>query len=150
ANNVTTTNISLATPSLLRPPVLAAARGNDVTMQCQLQLSHDEKMLTVPVLYWLRLTPGHENLRLWRPSVTYKERVALLDKNSNSTNKSILLRNVQWADSGKYLCKLSITTEKGKSDVDRCVVTEGFKSRGWERISTCNTNACVHERVFPR
>ncbi|XP_022619964.1 uncharacterized protein LOC111235729 [Seriola dumerili] len=98
-----------------QPPVFAAALGNDVTMQCQLQLSHDEKMLTVPVLYWLRLTPGRENPRLWSPSASYEERVALLDKNPDSTNKSILLRNVQWADSGKYLCKLSITTEKHKS-----------------------------------
>ena len=44
-----------------------------------------------------------------------KERVQILDDSKNSSDKSILLKNVTWADSGKYLCKLSITTEDNGS-----------------------------------
>ncbi|XP_071326502.1 uncharacterized protein [Trachinotus anak] len=98
-----------------QPPVLTTALGENVTMQCQLNISNDEKMLTVPVLYWERLPLDSENPRLWSPSGKYEGRVDLLDKSPNSTNKSIILRNVQWADSGRYLCKLSITTERDKS-----------------------------------
>ncbi|XP_040899391.1 uncharacterized protein LOC121185402 isoform X1 [Toxotes jaculatrix] len=93
-----------------QPPVLTTALGNDVLMPCHLKVSHDEKVLTTPVLYWVYLT--QENSRLWVPSEKYAGRVDLLDKNQTSSNKSILLKNVQWADNGKYLCKLSITTER--------------------------------------
>ncbi|XP_034554196.1 uncharacterized protein LOC117823205 [Notolabrus celidotus] len=44
----------------------------------------------------------------------YRNRVQLMDDNINSRNKSILLKGVQWADSGMYQCKLSITTEREK------------------------------------
>lgn len=98
-----------------QPPVLTAALGNDVILPCQLEVSNDEKMLTPPVLYWVHLTQDKENPRLWTPSEKYDQRVELLEKNPNSSNKSVLLKNVQWADNGKYLCKLSITTERHKS-----------------------------------
>ena len=63
-------------------------------------------MLITPVLYWMY----NSTLKVVPSSDKYKERVHTLD-NTNSSDKSILLKNVMWADSGKYLCKLSITTE---------------------------------------
>ena len=85
-------------------------------MPCELRLSQNEIMLNSPVLYWLFLEEANiENSRLWHPSDAYKERVNLLDNAQNSLNKSILLRNVQWADSGKYVCKLSITIDRNGS-----------------------------------
>lgn len=99
-----------------QPPVLTTALGHDVIMPCHLNLSHDEKMVTPPVLYWLCLTHNNTNNgRLWSHSEKYKGRVDLLDNDPNSSNKSIVFKNVQWADGGKYLCKLSITTQRDKS-----------------------------------
>lgn len=91
-----------------QPPVLATALGHNVIMPCH--LSNKEK-LTPPVLYWVY----NDNSKLWPAAEKYKERVDLLDKNPDSSNKSILFKNVQWADSGMYLCKLSIiTTDNNK------------------------------------
>lgn len=97
-----------------QPPVLVTALGHDATLPCRLDLSHNEKMIALPVLYWVYVKHP-DNPKLWRPSETYKGRVDLLNENLNSSDKSILLRNVQWADGGKYLCKLSVTTEKDQS-----------------------------------
>lgn len=69
-------------------------------------------MVTPPVLYWVYLTQDStDNPRLWMPSEKYDGRVELLDNNPNTSSKSILLKNVQWADSGKYQCKVSVITE---------------------------------------
>lgn len=95
-----------------QPPVLTTALGHDVVMPCQLNLSHDDKMVTPPVLYWVYLSEDTENARVWTPSEKYKERVHLLDNDLYSSNKSISLKNVQWADSGKYLCKVSVATKR--------------------------------------
>lgn len=46
--------------------------------------------------------------KLWPPSENYQGRVERLSKNKTSTNMSVLLKNVQWADAGLYLCKISI------------------------------------------
>ncbi|KAK2844945.1 hypothetical protein Q5P01_011604 [Channa striata] len=97
-----------------QPPAITSALGHDVVMPCELRLSDDEKMLTPPVLYWVYVTHA-DNPRLWIPSEAYEGRIDLLDKSMNSSNKSILLKNVQWSDSGKYQCKLSVTTEREKS-----------------------------------
>ncbi|KAM4580596.1 uncharacterized protein PAE49_005385 isoform 2-T2 [Odontesthes bonariensis] len=103
---------SLSLVTVYQPPVLAAARGGDVTMHCELRLSQNEIILNSPVLYWLFLEEANtENSQLWNPSAAYKERVRLLDDEQKSLNKSILLRNVQWADSGRYQCKLSVTIQ---------------------------------------
>ncbi|XP_047453655.1 uncharacterized protein LOC125015758 [Mugil cephalus] len=95
-----------------QPPVVTAALGQDAILPCWLQISRDEVFETQPVLYWMYLkqnsTPPP---RVWIPSGGYMGRVDLLD-NPDSTNKSIILRKVEWADSGKYLCKLSITSKK--------------------------------------
>ncbi|XP_026226123.1 uncharacterized protein LOC113169156 [Anabas testudineus] len=107
----------LGTRSLVtvhQPPVITAALGHDVIMPCQLRLTADEKMVKLPVLYWL-YAPHADNVKVWEPSETYTGRVDLLDQNEKSSNKSILLKSVRWADSGKYLCKLSVFTEKEKS-----------------------------------
>lgn len=61
-------------------------------------------MAIQPVLYWV----DSNNAKLWPMSAKYEERVDLLDKSVHSSNMSILFQNVQWADSGKYLCKLSV------------------------------------------
>ncbi len=90
--------------------MLATALGQDVMMPCQLSLS--EKIVIPPVLYWVYLIEDIESTRLWEESDgKYKNRVNLLDHDKFSSNKSILLKNVQWDDSGKYLCKLSVSTE---------------------------------------
>ncbi|XP_053288840.1 uncharacterized protein LOC128449605 isoform X2 [Pleuronectes platessa] len=98
-----------------QPPVITAALGHDVILPCQLSLSPDETLVTVPVLYWVLITQDAEGHRLWKPSEIYEGRVQLLDENPNSLNKSILLKKVQWADNRKYSCKLTITTQKAKS-----------------------------------
>ncbi|XP_034384931.1 uncharacterized protein LOC117728233 isoform X2 [Cyclopterus lumpus] len=100
--------------TVLQPPVLTTALGHDVMMPCHLKLSHDERMVTLPVLYWYLTQNNTDSHRLF-PSEKYERRVELLDKSRTTSNKSIVLKNVQWADSGKYLCKLSITTQRGKS-----------------------------------
>ncbi|XP_026172691.1 uncharacterized protein LOC113136255 [Mastacembelus armatus] len=97
-----------------QPHVLIAALGHDVIMPCELRLPSNEKITAPPVLYWL-YTTHTDNPRLWIPSDKYMGRVNLVDKNDNSSNKSIALKNIQWADSGKYLCKLSITTKRENS-----------------------------------
>lgn len=85
-----------------QPPVVTAALGRDVIMPCH--LSNNESMAIKPVLYW----EDSNNAKLWPMSAKYEERVDLVDKNALSSDKSILFQNVQWADSGKYLCKLSV------------------------------------------
>lgn len=87
-------------------------------MQCQLEVSPDEEMQSVPVLYWTLLAEDKKRLTP-NPPPAYEGRVDTLAKNPNSTNKSILLRNVQWVDSGKYECKLSLRTKKNKSFRER-------------------------------
>ena len=74
-------------------------------MPCNLNLSHDEKMMTTPVLYWYY----NSTVKIVPITDEYKERAHILD------NTSMLLKNVTWADSGNYRCKLSITLEKDKS-----------------------------------
>ncbi|XP_068180529.1 uncharacterized protein [Antennarius striatus] len=97
-----------------QPPVLTAALGHDVIMPCHFNVSYDDK-ISGCFLYWTCLSEDRGNTELWPPSETHKRRVDLLDKNENTSNKSILLQTVQWSDSGKYLCKLSvITTESRK------------------------------------
>ncbi|XP_018555635.1 uncharacterized protein LOC108899596 isoform X2 [Lates calcarifer] len=94
-----------------QPPVLTAALGEDLIMPCHLNLSNEEKMTARPVLYWVHT----DNEKLWVPSERYKRRVDLLDSDPLSLNKSIRLKNVQLADNGKYLCKVSVTMAGGKS-----------------------------------
>ncbi|XP_019111507.1 uncharacterized protein LOC104930291 isoform X2 [Larimichthys crocea] len=100
--------------SVHQPPVITTALGHDVIMPCHLNISHDEKMESPPVLYWFRSAGDTDDNKLWEPSEKYQKRVDLLDKETNTTNKSILLKNVLWSDSGKYLCKLSVTTTRSK------------------------------------
>ncbi|KAM7421375.1 hypothetical protein PAMA_015489 [Pampus argenteus] len=101
-----------------QPPLLTAAQGHDVIMPCQLNLSNNEKMVSPPVLYWIY------NSKMYVLSDTkYAGRAHPLDNNTDASNKSFLLKDVQWTDSGKYLCKLSISTE-GKS----------FRERGNETL----------------
>ncbi|CAK6964262.1 uncharacterized protein LOC121906110 [Scomber scombrus] len=89
-----------------QPAWLTAALGHDVIMPCKLNLSHNEKMQATPVLYW----KYNSSVDVYPPSDQYEGRVNLVD-DVNSTDKSILLKNVQWTDSGKYMCKLSIMTK---------------------------------------
>lgn len=90
--------------------MLAAALDRDVVLPCELRFS-DVKLIGQPVLYWTYFR-GDDQDRVWQPSGKYVGRVDRLDNNGNSLNKSVLFKNVQWADSGRYLCKLSITTDK--------------------------------------
>ena len=94
--------------------MITAALGHDAIMPCQLNLSDNVKMVIPPVLYWAVLPQESDDNKLWPPSENYKERVDLLDKDLYSPNKSVLFRNVLWADSGRYQCKVSITTKAGR------------------------------------
>ncbi|KAM6994708.1 uncharacterized protein LKV04_007053 [Tautogolabrus adspersus] len=96
--------------TVLQPPVIMSALGRAVVLQSKLILSPDEK-LGQTILYWDHLKGDLESDRPWPSLGRYKSRVALMDINKDSFNKSILLKNVQWADSGEYRCKLSIVTE---------------------------------------
>lgn len=107
--------------TVYQPSVVSTALGHDVIMPCLLQVPPDEKMLTLPVLYWV-FEQHVNNLKVWPPSDRYEGRVEL--RNKNSSDKSIILKKTQWADSGKHLCKLSITTEKDRS----------YRSRGNESL----------------
>ncbi|XP_059194925.1 uncharacterized protein LOC131976054 [Centropristis striata] len=70
-------------------------------------------MKAPPVLYWIFLTQDKiDPLKLWVPSEAYVGRVDRLDNDPYTSNLSILLKDVQWADSGKYQCKVSVNTNR--------------------------------------
>lgn len=105
--------VSLVT--IHQPPVLPAALGRDVIMPCELQLQ-DEKLMSQPVLYWWKLDKDGDDFTRLLPSQPGNDgRVNLLDNNGTSLNKSVILTNVQWADSGKFRCKLSLHTDRNGS-----------------------------------
>lgn len=91
---------------LMQPPLLAGPWGQDILMPCQLSPSNETTPGTI--LYWENLGMDSNHAKLWPPSMNYQARVDRLSKNRNSANMSILLKNVQWADTGSYLCKTSI------------------------------------------
>ncbi|XP_028984493.1 uncharacterized protein LOC114842790 [Betta splendens] len=112
-----------------QPPAASAALGRDVVLPCQLRSSPHVRMGHPPVLYWEHLS--HRDCpKLWPVSEGYKGRVERLDNNSQSANMSILLKHVQWADAGKYQCKLSIHPEKMRS----------FRKKGNETLLTVYDN----------
>nr|XP_024660069.1 uncharacterized protein LOC112435591 [Maylandia zebra] len=81
-------------------------------MPCELRLQ-DEKLLSQPILYWWKLNEmAADFIRLIPSQTPNNSRATLLDNNGMSTNKSMILKSVQWADSGKYRCKLSLHTER--------------------------------------
>uniref|UniRef100_A0A674PAP2 Ig-like domain-containing protein n=1 Tax=Takifugu rubripes TaxID=31033 RepID=A0A674PAP2_TAKRU len=90
-----------------QPPFVITVLGNDVIMPCH--ISSDDT-LSPPVLYW----EYPDRTKLWPPSEKFKQRVDRVDENKQSLNKSIILKNVQWVDSGNYLCKLSVLTAETK------------------------------------
>ncbi|XP_004571157.2 uncharacterized protein LOC101483277 isoform X1 [Maylandia zebra] len=95
-----------------QPAVLSAALGQDIIMPCELWLQ-DEKLLSQPILYWWKLNEmAADFIRLIPSQTPNNSRATLLDNNGMSTNKSMILKSVQWADSGKYRCKLSLHTER--------------------------------------
>lgn len=94
-----------------QPPVVTAALGYDVIMPCQINLSHNETFQKTPVLYWDFISQDAQKDKLWKPSGKYKGRVQLLDKNPNALDKSVLLQKVQWADNGKYNCKVTFNKD---------------------------------------
>ena len=100
---------ALSLVTIHQPPVLAAALSRNVTMPCKLRLSEGDDFMTTPVLYWSTV-PG--NAKLWKPSKAYEGRVRLLNSSDESLDRSLLLRNVQWADSAAYNCKVSIRTKQ--------------------------------------
>uniref|UniRef100_A0A8C2ZL20 Immunoglobulin V-set domain-containing protein n=1 Tax=Cyclopterus lumpus TaxID=8103 RepID=A0A8C2ZL20_CYCLU len=59
--------------TVLQPPVLTTALGHDVMMPCHLKLSHDERMVTLPVLYWYLTQNNTDSHRLF-PSEKYERR----------------------------------------------------------------------------
>ncbi|XP_071376456.1 uncharacterized protein [Centroberyx affinis] len=104
--------------TVYQPPVVVAPLSHDVTMQCELTASPEEKMITIPVLYWEFLKSDEPGVwpKLWPAAQQYKGRVERLDINLKSSNKSIRFKNIQWEDSGPYQCKLSIATESSGSE----------------------------------
>uniref|UniRef100_A0A3Q4N793 Ig-like domain-containing protein n=1 Tax=Neolamprologus brichardi TaxID=32507 RepID=A0A3Q4N793_NEOBR len=116
-----------------QPAVLSAALGQDVIMPCELRLQ-DEKLLSQPILYWWKLNEmAADFIRLIPSQTPNNSRATLLDNNGTSTNKSMILKSVQWADSGKYRCKLSLHTERNgnfrqKGDTTSLVVYGKYKA----------------------
>lgn len=95
--------------TLQQPPIITATLGHDVTMPCH--IPHQEDAITSTILYWAKLNEGTET-SLLSESEGYHKPVKRLDNDQHSANLSMLLKAVQWADSGKYLCKLSIRSER--------------------------------------
>lgn len=91
---------------LTQPPVLAGSWGQNVTMPCH--LSPNDEATPGTILYWENLGMDFDQAKLWPPSENYQGRVERLNQNKNSANMSILFKNVQWADTGSYLCKISL------------------------------------------
>lgn len=85
--------------------MLTVTLGHDVTMPCH--ISQQEEAIASTYLYWQKLNGSTEESRQLSESEGYRKRVERLDNDQLSANLSILLKAVQWADSGKYLCKLS-------------------------------------------
>lgn len=116
-----------------QPAVLSAALGQDIIMPCELRLQ-DEKLLSQPILYWWKLNEmAADFIRLIPSQTPNNSRATLLDNNGMSTNKSMILKSVQWADSGKYRCKLSLHTERNgnfrqKGDTTSLVVYGKYKA----------------------
>lgn len=96
-----------------QPPVLPAARGQDVVLPCSLRLSSEDELTEPLVLYWLFNLQNQ--VQVWVPSETYRGRVSRLEDSPYTLNNSIWLRKVRWSDGGPYLCKLTITTERRRS-----------------------------------
>ncbi|KAJ7985371.1 hypothetical protein DPEC_G00351370 [Dallia pectoralis] len=96
-----------------RPEEIVCKLSQKVTFNCEFIHTPDQQVDQNPILYWHNI---HERntTELWPQSQSesqYKDRVDVLDRNQNSQNKSLLLKNVQWEDSnGKYECKLSYRT----------------------------------------
>ncbi|XP_011484152.2 uncharacterized protein LOC105356059 isoform X2 [Oryzias latipes] len=87
-----------------QPPIVFAAVGQDVLLPCVLQLS-GQSLKTNPVFYWTRGTE----------SVSPSSHVQQPGSERTPTNQPLFLRGVRWADSGSYLCKVSVRTEQGGS-----------------------------------
>ncbi|XP_041843903.1 uncharacterized protein LOC121641681 isoform X2 [Melanotaenia boesemani] len=106
---------SLSLVTVEQPPVLVVALRGDAILPCKLCLSPDEKLEGLSILYW-HFSPHHSSkMELLISSGEVREDVIILDNDQNSSNKSILLKNVQWDNSGKYQCKLSVKTEANGS-----------------------------------
>lgn len=96
--------------TLQQPPTLTATLGHDVMMPCH--ISQEDEANKAPVLYWLKLSESTDDSILPPESERYRGRVERLDNDQQSANLSILLKAVQWADRGKYLCKLAVLDPK--------------------------------------
>lgn len=91
------------------PQLVTTALCSDVIMPCH--LSRTLKNTDRPALQWDHFIADVANGKLWPPSNKYEGRVELLEPSNLSSNKSILLKRAQWADSGRYHCKLSYLNE---------------------------------------
>ncbi|XP_024858616.1 uncharacterized protein LOC112449943 [Kryptolebias marmoratus] len=98
---------SVAVISVNQPPEVTVALGHDAVLPCDFQASPDETITATPVLYWFT-----DSDDLLKSDGKYAGRVHRLDQNSESENKSIVLKRVQWSDSKKYECKGSFTTRQ--------------------------------------
>ncbi|KAK5614053.1 hypothetical protein CRENBAI_011771 [Crenichthys baileyi] len=95
---------AVALITVQQPPVVTAPLGHDILLPCEIQDSQDEEIQTNPVLYWVDEGKHH----LLNSDGKYAGRIERT--NQTSSNKSIVLKNVQWSDGGTYECKLSIRT----------------------------------------
>uniref|UniRef100_A0A3Q3A3Z3 Ig-like domain-containing protein n=1 Tax=Kryptolebias marmoratus TaxID=37003 RepID=A0A3Q3A3Z3_KRYMA len=105
---------SVAVISVNQPPEVTVALGHDAVLPCDFQASPDETITATPVLYWFT-----DSDDLLKSDGKYAGRVHRLDQNSESENKSIVLKRVQWSDSKKYECKGSFTTRQRVENVRR-------------------------------
>lgn len=96
-------------------------------------LSHSNEMTLSPILYWENLGMDPDHAKLWPPSEKYQSRVEHLSKNRDSANMSILLKDIRWADTGSYQCKVSISNPDTKKR---------------NRIKGNNTVLLIYDKMF--
>ncbi|XP_056143049.1 uncharacterized protein LOC130118634 [Lampris incognitus] len=114
-------------------PVVVSPLSHNVTLKCELIYSSEDKPTNIPILYWELLSSDRDPPpRLWPKGEPYEGRVEQLETNATAQNKSILLKDVRWEDSGVYQCKLSIKT----------------KSAGYGRIKGRGTVLRVFDAIF--
>ncbi|XP_018582475.1 uncharacterized protein LOC108919165 [Scleropages formosus] len=85
------------------PSVIVSEIEKNITLNCLFTHTPEQKV-TGPILYWYY---GSDELLYPHPIPQYKNRVIVLNPDKDSSNRSILLLNVQWEDNRKFHCMLS-------------------------------------------
>ncbi|KAL0984806.1 hypothetical protein UPYG_G00147160 [Umbra pygmaea] len=95
------------------PEVIVHKLSQNATFNCEFIHTPEQQVEPNPILYWHNIVQTNMT-RLWPDAEhPFMNRVDVLDHDCNSSNRSILLKNIQWEDSqGQYECKLSYRVGK--------------------------------------